>query len=204
MKIFTGRCQSSTRRHQVVERQQARVALRAVGSPARVPGAVIQLAQLGQRHLTDQAGAGGRAVHPAVVHAHQMPVSGQPDIAFDAVGAFLEGELVGGQGVLGALGRRAAMGNHERVSGEHLVGRRHTAMLPVPGLPTQPEQPIRMGPRHPGHDHPAVRGPVDRLALEPFENSGYGRDGEGRKQVGEHHGDGVVGDALRNRWRSWK
>ncbi len=47
-----------------------------------------------------------------------MAVAGQPHIALDAVGALLQSELVGGQRVLGTVGRRAAVGHHERVTAD--------------------------------------------------------------------------------------
>ena len=83
----------------------AGVALAAVGAPAGMPSAVIQFAQLRQRHLADQSGPVRRPVHPPVVHADQVAVAGQPHIAFDTVGALLQRQLIGGQGVLGTFGR---------------------------------------------------------------------------------------------------
>ena len=115
MKIFTGRCQSSTSDTRSSRVSRPGVALRAVGAPAGMPRAVIELAQLRQRHLADQAGAVGRAVHPTVVHAHQMAVPGQPDVALHAVGALLQGQLVGGKGVLRTVRRGAPVGHHERM-----------------------------------------------------------------------------------------
>lgn len=53
-------------------------------------GAEVHVAQLVQRQLTDQAGGIGGAVDGAVVHADQVTVAGEPDVAFDTVGALLQ------------------------------------------------------------------------------------------------------------------
>src|SRR5271168_2346302 len=59
------------------------------------------------------------------MHANQMPVAGQPHIAFHTVGALFEREIVGGQRVFGASGRSASVGNNKGMPSEHLVGPRH-------------------------------------------------------------------------------
>ena len=51
-----------------------------------------------------------------------MTVTGQSDIALDAVGAFLQGQLVRRQRVLGARRRRPPVSDDEGVSAVHLVG----------------------------------------------------------------------------------
>ena len=95
--------------------------------------------ELSEGHRADQAGSGRGPVQPAVMHAYQMAVAGQPHIAFHAVGALFECEIVGGQRMFGPSGRSAAMGNNKGMPGEHLLGPRHTPMLPVPAPSTQPE-----------------------------------------------------------------
>ena len=132
--------------NQLVQCEQAGVAVGAVRPPAAVPGAPVQLLQLRQRHIADQAGAGRGAVHPAVVHADQVAVAGQPNIAFDAVGALPQRQFVGGQGVLGAVGRRPPMGHHEGMPAVRTVGQRHSPMLPVPAVPAQPVRANRYPP----------------------------------------------------------
>ena len=131
-------------RNQGVQRQQTGVALRPVRAPAVVPRAVLELAQLGERHRADQTGPGRRPVQPAVVHANQMAVAGQAHIAFHAVGALFQREVVGGQRVFGPSRRSAAVGDHKGMPGEHLVGPRHIPMLPVPAPATQPGQRTRV------------------------------------------------------------
>src|SRR6476646_5343814 len=74
-----------------------------------LPSAEVEFAQLRQRHLADQAVAVGGAIHPPVVHTHQMPVAGEPNIAFDTVGALFEGQFIGGQRVLRTFGRCATV-----------------------------------------------------------------------------------------------
>ena len=51
-----------------------------------------------------------------------MAVAGQSDIALDAVGALLQGQLVCRQRVLGTGRRRPPMSDDEGVSAVHLVG----------------------------------------------------------------------------------
>ena len=128
-----------------VQRQQAGIPVRAVSAPTAMPRPVFQLPKFGQRHGADQTGAARRPVEPAVVHADQVPVAGEPDVAFHAVGALPEGEIVCGQGVFRSRSRRAAMGHHVRVPRDPLVGPHHAPMLPVlhPSTPLLQQIPTR-------------------------------------------------------------
>ena len=107
-----------------------------------MPGTEFQLAKLSQRHHADQTGAGGRPVELAVVHADQVPIAGEPDVAFHAVGAFAQRQIVGGQGVFRAGRRGPAVGHYERMPRDHFLGVRHVPMLPVLHPATQPLQQI--------------------------------------------------------------
>ncbi len=80
-----------------------------------VPGPEVQLLQAGQVQLADDAAAVGGAVDGAVVHADQVAVPGQPDVALQAVGAGVDGSQVGGQGVLGDVAGGTPVGDHQRV-----------------------------------------------------------------------------------------
>ena len=192
--------------NQVVEREQARVAVAAVRAPAGMPRPVVEFAQLRQCHLADQSGPVGRPIHPPVVHAHQVPVSGQPNIAFNTVGAFFEGQFIGGQSVLRTFGRCAPVRHHERMATERAVARVHTAMLPGSALQTQPQRPVRarvLGLLLAGwgdlvaHDHPALGLPLYRPTLETKEHLQGQQQRRQRKQIGDDGGHGVVRDALR-------
>ena len=80
-------------------------ALRSGGLLAVLPGAEVECGEIGEFQGGDGAAAVGRTVHPAVVHADQMAVGGQPYIALQGVGAVLDGLPVGGEGVFrGVLG----------------------------------------------------------------------------------------------------
>ena len=56
--------------------------------------------------------AAGRAVDPAIVHADQDAVPGQPDIALHPVRAVVECASVGSESVFGFDRRRPAMSDH--------------------------------------------------------------------------------------------
>ena len=68
-----------------------------------LPGAEVQLRQVGQFQGGDGAAAVGRTVDPAVVHADEMAVGGESDIALQGVGPVLDGFAVGGQRVFGRV-----------------------------------------------------------------------------------------------------
>lgn len=69
------------------------------------PRAEVEGGQIGELQGGDGAASVGGAVHAAVVYAHEVPVGGQPYIAFQCVGAVLDGLLVCGQSVFrGVLG----------------------------------------------------------------------------------------------------
>ena len=137
-----------------------------------------------------------------------MAVAGQPDVALDAVGAFLQRQLVGGEGVLGAFGRCAPVRHHERVAAERAVARVHGRLccrvLPF-GLNRSGRfrfgfallASVRLALAVVGHDHPALDGPVDRLVLEAAEHLQRQQQRGQRQQVGDDRRHGVVGDALR-------
>lgn len=70
------------------------------------PGSEVEGGEIGQLQSGDRAAAVRRAVHPAVVHTDEMAVGGEPHVAFESVGAVLDGARVRGEGVLGCvLGR---------------------------------------------------------------------------------------------------
>ena len=110
------RSTASSSRSRVSSRVSSRVRLagRRSAGAARVPRAEVQRVQLGQRPGADPAAAVAGAVQPAVVHADQVPVAGQPDVALQAVGALVEGAQVRGEGVLGQRVRGAAVGEDQR------------------------------------------------------------------------------------------
>ncbi len=56
------------------------------------------------------AGAVGRAVHRAVVDDDQFAVTAALHVALDGVGAEVEGEIEGQQGIFGRMAARAPMG----------------------------------------------------------------------------------------------
>ena len=172
-KIFTGRFQSRTSetRASSVSRLVSpcvpsgrQLSCHAPYSSSRSWASVIVLTKPAPRRSP---------VQPAVVHANQMAVAGQPHIAFHAVGALFEREIVGGQGVFGPSGRGAAVGNDKRVPGEHLVGPRHDpyAAGSCPSNSTGAADAGRGWSIWADHD-PAMGGPFDRFALEPFEDPG--------------------------------
>ena len=70
---------------------------------------VGQVRELQRRH--HPAPVAG-AVDPAVVHADEHAVAGQPDVALEGVGAVVERRLEGLQGVLRVRPGRAAVGDH--------------------------------------------------------------------------------------------
>ena len=51
-----------------------------------MPSAPIELLEFSQRHIADQTGASGGPVNPPIMHADKVPVEGESDIAFDAIG----------------------------------------------------------------------------------------------------------------------
>jgi hypothetical protein len=84
-----------------------------VGREAGMPRAEVQHVELGQRLAADQAAAVAGAVEPAVVHADQVAVAGEPDVALEAVRPVLEGAQVGTQGVLRQRVGSAAVGEDQ-------------------------------------------------------------------------------------------
>ena len=80
----------------------------------RVPGPEVEPPQVVEVELGDHAAPGRGPVDPPVVHADQVPVPGEPDVALQPVGAVLDGPQVRAEGVLGQRVRRAAVGHDER------------------------------------------------------------------------------------------
>ena len=74
-------------------------------------------AQVGQGLGGDDAPAVAGPIDPSIVHAHQVPVGGEADVALQAVGALLDGQLVGGQGVLRPQRAGAPVGDHQGTAG---------------------------------------------------------------------------------------
>jgi len=66
-------------------------------------------AELLEGLTTDRAAARARTVDATIVHAHQGPVSREPNIALDGVSTLLYGKQVRGKRVLGLVLTRAAM-----------------------------------------------------------------------------------------------
>lgn len=97
---------------------------------AVLPGSEVEGGEVGQFQGGDGATAVGGAVDPAVVDEHEVAVGGEPDIAFEAVGAVFDGFPVGGQGVLGSILRGAAVGD-DLDGARHCVG--HRVMVPPRG-----------------------------------------------------------------------
>ena len=128
----------------IIKSEQSGTARGAIGPPTAMPSAPIELLQLGQRHIADQTCSCRGAVNPSIVHADEMTIEGQPNVALNSIGAFLKSELVGGQGVFGTIRRRTAMGHHEgTVLSVRCGGRRHGPTLPVPGLWIRPSILVR-------------------------------------------------------------
>ena len=76
-----------------------------------LPGAGIEAADLRQRRRADRAGAFGGPAEGAVVHADQVAVGGEADVALDAVGPFGHRRFVGADGVLRVGARGTAVGD---------------------------------------------------------------------------------------------
>ena len=148
MKSLTGPVPVEDQRDQVVEREQARVSRCRRAASWDAKRRKSNSRSCAKRHLADQSGAVRRPVDLAVVHADQMPVAGQPHVAFDAVGALLQRQLVGGQGVLGALSRTRP-GAPPRTGGRRERRRpsSYVPMLPGSALRTQPQRRFRARPR---------------------------------------------------------
>ena len=81
------------------------------------PGLEVVLAQVGQRLGRHHPPAIARAVDPAVVDADEVPVSGQANIALQAISTLVYGQLIGGEGVLGLLGAGTSVGDHKWTAG---------------------------------------------------------------------------------------
>ncbi len=92
-----------------------------------LPAAEVEPVEVVQGHDRDHAATVARAVDPPVVHAHQVPVGREPHVALERVGAVVDSLLVGGEGVLGSIGARPAMG-HDSGHGAH----RCTAHVTIP------------------------------------------------------------------------
>jgi hypothetical protein len=103
--------------------------------PRLLPGLEVPALELGQLQGRDDPAAAAGPVDAAVVHADQVSVGGQPDIALERVRAVGQRLLVRPQRVLGQQVARAAMGHHLRTG-------------PAAGLRT-------------GHLTPAALGPMD-------------------------------------------
>ena len=71
-------------------------------------------AQVGQVELGHHPATVRGAVDPAVVHADQVAVAGQPDVALQPVGALVDRPQVGAEGVLGQRVRGAAVRDDQR------------------------------------------------------------------------------------------
>jgi hypothetical protein len=82
-----------------------------VREPALDLGAVDRLPRPAVRELQGDVGGGADL---RLVPGDQRAVPGHHEVGLDAVGAHLDGELVGAQRVLGPVARRAAVRDHER------------------------------------------------------------------------------------------
>jgi hypothetical protein len=75
-------------------------------------------AHLGERQLADVATAGRGALEVGVVDHDHAPVARELDVQLDGAGAELERPRKRGERVLGAVGRVAPVGDHERRPGQ--------------------------------------------------------------------------------------
>ena len=98
------------------------------------PGPEVMATQVGQGLGGDHAPAVAGPVDPPIVHADEVPVGGEADVALQPVGALLDGQLVGGQGVLGAQRARAPVGDHQGTAGHG------------PSMPARPARPRAVRP----------------------------------------------------------
>jgi hypothetical protein len=119
---------------ELAQRQQVRavvplddvgdLVVRRGGLPLQLlPGPPVQPLELGQLQGRHEAAAVGGPVDAPVVHAHQVTVGGEPDVALERVGADLDGLEVGGEGVLRLVGAGTPVRHHERTD-------RHPTRLP--------------------------------------------------------------------------
>ncbi len=105
---------------QFVKRQHAALARarRAANQLVRGPWQFVSPAgEIHLRHrrdgeLADHAASVGSPVDAPVVHAHQVAVPADPDIAFEGIGALFEGQFVSTAGVLGVVCRGASVRNN--------------------------------------------------------------------------------------------
>ncbi len=110
-------------------RLQQRVAL------ARLPRGEVQRLEVGQLEGREHTAPVAGAVDPAVVHADQDPVAGQPNVALEGVGTLFQGQLVRTEGVLGVRGRGAPV-CHDL----HGAGAGHAPTLPGRRRTCQPNR----------------------------------------------------------------
>ena len=79
-----------------------------------MPGAEVEPAQVVQVEVGDHAVPGRRAVDRTVVHADQVPVAGQPDVALQRVDPLVDRPQVRAERVLGQRVRGAAVRDDQR------------------------------------------------------------------------------------------
>jgi hypothetical protein len=79
-----------------------------------MPGAEVEGIQLGQRLGADQAATVAGAVEPPIVYADQVPVAGEPDVALQPVGAFVQRAQVRTERMLRQCVGPAAMSEDQR------------------------------------------------------------------------------------------
>ena len=89
--------------------------------PRVLPRREVEVLELGELHRGDDPVAVCGTTQVPVVHADQVSVRGQPDVALERLGALVESRHVGTKGVFGILGTGAAMGNHLRPAPDHAV-----------------------------------------------------------------------------------
>ena len=116
MSSRTGRSAARTAdssRSRVSSRARSGSGGKSESSGGPVPRGEVERVQLGQGARADPAASVAGAVEAAVVHADQVPVAGQPDVALQPVGALVERAQVCGEGVLGQRRGGAAVGEDE-------------------------------------------------------------------------------------------
>jgi hypothetical protein len=97
-----------------------------LGEPAGDPRAVHGLggAAVGELGVAGHVGGGGDVV---LVSGHELVVLGGHQVGLDVVGAHLDGELVGGEGVLRPVAGAAAVTDHQREPLAHVLAGRGLA-----------------------------------------------------------------------------
>ena len=79
-----------------------------------MPGAEVEGVEFGQGTCAHPARTVAGAIQAAVVYADPVPVSGEPDVAFDAVNTLFNGMEVRAERVFSNFGGGTAMSEDER------------------------------------------------------------------------------------------